>query len=90
MSVLFPLKKVKILRGAFLFSVSICVKFEGCVSLGSMSLLRDSRGGEEEEEVKKKTLKNEQKQEVFRAVARTPKKKHRTKTRGVPSCSSNT
>ena len=36
-----------------------------------MSLLPDSRGGEEEE-VKK--LKNEQKQEVFRAVARTPNK----------------
>ena len=44
-----------------------------------MSLLPDSRGGEEgeeeeEEEVskKKKKKKNEQKQEVFRAVARTP------------------
>ena len=46
-----------------------------------MSLLPDSRGGEEEEEEeevkkrrekKQKTNKNEQKQEVFRAVARTP------------------
>ena len=65
-----------------------------------MSLLPESRGGEEEEEV----IKNEQKQEVYerllqhlnkrtktrgvQAFARTPKT--RTKTRGVPSCSSNT
>ena len=54
-----------------LVQIELCVKFEGCVSLGSMSLLPDSRGGEEEEEVQKKK-KNEQKQEVFRAVARTP------------------
>ena len=45
--------------------------FEGYVSLGSISLLPDSRGGGgEEEEVKQK---NEEKQEVFRAFARTPK-----------------
>ena len=79
------------------------MKFEGCVSLGSMSLLPDSRGGEEEVEVKKKKKKTEQKQEVFRAVARTPNEhkqkvfravartpKKRTKTRGVASVCSNT
>ena len=49
------------------------MKFEGCVSLGSMSLLPDSRG-EEEVKQNKKNKKNEQKQEVFRAVARTPNK----------------
>ena len=38
------------------------MKYEGCVTLGSMFLVPDSRGGEQEE----------QKQEVFRAVARTP------------------
>ena len=59
------------------------MKFEGSVTLGSVSLLPDSRGGEEEEEVKNK--KTEQKQEVFRAFARKPEQKKRTKTRGVPS-----
>ena len=38
------------------------MKFEGYVSLGSVSLLPDSCGGEEEK----------QKQEVFRAFAQTP------------------
>ena len=47
-----------------------------------MSLLRDSRGGEEEEaevKKKKKKKKTEQKQEVFRAVARTPKKPNKNR-----------
>ena len=64
------------------------MKFEGCVGLGSMSLLPDSRGGEEEveeDEVEvKKKKKTEQKQEVFRAVARTPKKFRRVGLR--PLC----
>ena len=31
----------------------LCVKFEGSVILGSVSLLPDSRGGEEEEDEEK-------------------------------------
>ena len=41
-----------------LVQIELCVKFEGCVSLGSMSLLPESRGVEEKKKkvkIKKRT-----------------------------------